>query len=156
MSTEKINWVNKIKHWEGNLNVEKYVFTAGVAGERFFKRLKEGKLLASRCSKCGTKYFPARAYCEKCHSEINEYFEIDNTGIVDTYTIQKIDKNGKRLKEPIIWALIKFDDTVGGIIHRLGEINEEELEIGIEVKPVFKPEKEREGKITDILYFKPV
>lgn len=156
MSTEKINWVSKLKHWSGDLNVEKYVFTVGVAGERFFRKLKEGKLLASRCDKCGTKFFPARSYCERCHSEIKEYYEINNVGKVYTYTIQRKDKNGKKLEKPVIWAIIKFDDMVGGLLHKLEEVEEEDLEIGIRVKPVFKKPEEREGKITDILYFKPI
>ncbi len=43
-----------------------------------------------------------------------------------------------------------------GFMHYLGEVEEKDLAIGMKVKAVWKPAKEREGAITDIRYFKPV
>jgi len=156
MSIERINDLRKIKHWHGDMEVAEFVYTVGLAGEKFFRALKEGKILASKCKKCDITYLPARAFCERCHSEINEYIEITESGWIYTYTIQHVDKNGKKLEEPVIWAIIKFDGVEGGILHKLGEIDPEDVEIGMEVTPVFKEQSEREGKITDIKYFKPI
>ena len=156
MSVDKLNNIRELKHWHGDLNVEKYVFTVGEAGEAFFNGLKEGKIIVSKCSKCGTMYLPPRGYCERCFSEIKEFVEIPSKGYVHTYTIQRKDKNGKSLEKPIAWALIKFPNVEGGLIHKLGEVNLEKLEIGLEVEPVFKPKEERRGHMSDILYFKPL
>ena len=41
-------------------------------------------------------------------------------------------------------------------MHYFGEMKPEELKIGMKVKAVWKPEKERTGSITDIKYFKPL
>ena len=42
-------------------------YTAGVAGERFFRALADrGAFLATRCGACGVVYCPARAFCERC------------------------------------------------------------------------------------------
>jgi uncharacterized OB-fold protein len=45
---------------------------------------------------------------------------------------------------------------MGGIMHLLGEVDPQKVKIGMRVQAVWKPPKEREGAITDILYFKPI
>ena len=71
----------------------------------------------------------------------------------------------KRIKEPEIHAVIMLDGTselsetstiMGGIMHLLGEVDPKAVKIGMRVQAVWKPEAEREGAITDILYFKPI
>ena len=156
MSSERIWEPKKTKFVEGHMETEKHVYTAGIAGEKFLRGLKEGKIIASRCNKCDISYLPARSFCEECFSEINEYYEIETKGEVDTYTIQYTDENGEKLEKPIIWAIIKFYGVRGGILHKLGEVDPEEVYIGMVVEPVFKPEQERKGSIEDIQYFKPV
>jgi len=42
-----------------------------------------------------------------------------------------------------------------GIMHMLGEVEPDDIKIGMKVKAVWKPAAERTGAITDILYFKP-
>ena len=155
MSSERIWDAEKIRFMEGDMEADKYVYTAGLAGELFLKGLKEGKIIASKCSKCGTIYLPARAFCEKCFVEIKEHFEIKENGEVDTFTIQYVDKDGKPLEKPIIWAIIKYYGVEGGILHKLGEVEPDEVYIGMPVEPVFKPENERKGDMQDIMYFKP-
>ncbi len=156
MSWDKVGLPTKLRHWYGDMEVEGYLYTAGIAGEKFFKTLKErGKLLASRCMKCDVSYLPARAYCPSCFSEITEYFEVEPEGNVETYTILRVGVDGEKLEEPVIVAFITFDGVNGGLIHRLGEMDEKDVEIGMRVKAVLKPTDERRGEITDILYFKP-
>ena len=156
MSSERIWDVEKTKFIEGNMEAKSYVYTAGLGGEKFLNGLKEGKLIASKCTKCGISYLPARAFCEECLSEITEYFEIDGKGEVDTFTVQYVDKNGEPLEKPVIWAIIKFYGIRGGILHKLGEVEPEEVYIGMVVEPIFKPREQRKGSIHDIDYFKPV
>ena len=43
-----------------------------------------------------------------------------------------------------------------GILHMLGEVEPDDISIGMAVEAVWKPESEREGAITDIKYWKPV
>ena len=51
-------------------------------------------------------------------------------------------------------AFISLGD--GGLVHRLDEVEPVEIEIGMPVEAVFKPQAERQGSILDILYFRPV
>ena len=43
---------------------------------RFWEALGEGKVLATRCKRCGRRMFPPQAACDKCHSEDIEWFEV--------------------------------------------------------------------------------
>jgi uncharacterized OB-fold protein len=62
--------------------------------------------------------------------------------------------DGTPREEPEVIAFIKMED--GGLIHRLDQIDLDQLEIGLPVEAVFKPQAEREGSILDIDYFRPV
>ncbi|MGB5932674.1 MAG: OB-fold domain-containing protein, partial [Anaerolineae bacterium] len=73
-----------------------------------------------------------------------------------TYTILNVDLDGNPLQEPKIVALVNIDGTYGGLLHFLGEVELDELYIGLPVEAVFKPKKEREGSILDIKYFRPL
>jgi uncharacterized OB-fold protein len=63
-----------------------------------------------------------------------------------------------RVEEPEIPAVIEIDGASPGmgILHLLGEVDPQEVKIGMKVKAVWKPPQEREGAITDIKYFKPI
>ncbi len=54
---------------------------------RFFEGLTEGKLLATRCKKCGTIYFPPQADCPRCRTSDMEWIELGKEGELLTYTI---------------------------------------------------------------------
>jgi hypothetical protein len=73
---------------------------------------------------------------------------------VETYTIMHMDIEENPLDPPEIRAFIAMEGTDGGLVHKLN-VSPDEVEIGMPVKAIFKKEKEREGRITDILYFEP-
>ena len=152
---EKIVNPKELRHWDGKIELY-WVYTSGKAGDEFFKKLKdEGKFFAAKCKKCGKVYFPPRIYCEKDFSE-TEFVEVSGEGCVRAFTVARLDLYEKLLEEPEIYAVIDIDGTDGSLIHLLGEVEPEKVEVGMRVKPVLKPKEEREGKITDILYFKPL
>lgn len=140
--------------WSGNLPV-KSRYTYGLAGERFFRTLKEdGKILGSRCQKCEHTYVPAAKFCERCLGEINDWVEVANVGTVYTYTFLFEKKDGTLRDDPEIVAFIRMGD--GGIVHYLGEVDPDEITIDMEVEAVIKPIDKRVGSILDIEYFRPL
>ena len=152
---EKIVNPKELRHWDGLIDVY-WIYTSGTAGDYFFKKLKEeGKFTAAKCKKCGRVYFPPRIYCEKDFSE-TEFIEVSGEGTVRAFTVARLDINEKPLEKPEIYAIIDIDGTDGCIIHLLGEVEPEEVKVGMRVKPVLKDKDKREGRITDILYYKPV
>ena len=140
--------------WLGNLPVTSR-YTAGIAGEKFFRALKdEGKILGTYCENCDITYVPGRIFCERCMAELEEWHDMGTTGEVFTFTLLFEDLDGTPIEEPIIVALIQIAD--GGLIHQIGEIDLDELYIGMPVEAVFKPETDRQGSILDIKYFRPI
>jgi uncharacterized OB-fold protein len=156
MSLERISDPRKIKHWMGHMEAD-YQYTHGIAGERFFKEMKENaRIMGTRCKECGLTYLPPRLFCERCFEKLDEWVEVGKKGEVHTYTVAHIDTDESRLRELIVWAMIKIDGVHGGFVHKLGEINPQDVKIGMSVQAVFKPKRERTGSMLDIKYFKPV
>jgi uncharacterized OB-fold protein len=138
----------------GNLPVTSR-YTFGLAGERFFREIKEnGRILGTRCPQCEITYVPAAAFCERCLSELEDWVDVGTSGEVHTFTLLYEDYDGSRRETPEIVAFIKLGD--GGLIHRLGEVDPHDIAIGMKVEAVFKAKKERKGSILDIAFFKPV
>jgi uncharacterized OB-fold protein len=145
----------KLHHLVGDMEAD-YIYTAGVAGDKFFKALRdEGKLLATPCEACKITYLPPRMYCERCFSELDKWVEAEPSGKVDTFTLVHEDRDGKKLPEPVPVAFIRIDNTDGGLIHRLGGADPKSLKVGMKVKPVFKEKAKRTGGLTDIDHFTP-
>ena len=139
--------------WHGDLPVMNR-YTYGLAGEKFFRTIKdEAKILGTHCPNCDRTYVPAAAFCERCMGKLDEWVDVGTIGDIVTYTVLNVSLEGSTLDKPEIIAFIHLGD--GGIIHRLGEIEPEQLEIGLLVEAVFLPKSKRVGSILDIKYFKP-
>jgi uncharacterized OB-fold protein len=154
--TEKVDKLHHAIALEGTLPLTSR-YSAGIAGERFFRAIKdEAKFLGTRCDACDLVYVPATMFCERCFAELDEWLEVSTQGHVFTFTVLMRDLDDQPLDEPQVLAYVKLDGCDGGLVHYLGEIDLEELYIGLEVEAVFKNEAEREGSILDVKYFRPV
>ena len=139
--------------WQDNLPVMNR-YTYGLAGEKFFRTLKDdGHILGTHCPDCDITYVPASSFCERCLGKLDEWVDVGTIGDIVTYTFLYVGLDDKPLVKPEIIAFIRLGD--GGIVHRLGEIEPEQVEIGLMVEAVFKPKARREGSILDIRYFRP-
>ena len=140
--------------WLGEMPITSR-YTVGIAGERFLRAIKdEGKILGSPCDRCGITYVPARQFCERCMDKLDETVDVGTVGEVHTFTLLFENLDGTQREEPEVVAFISLGD--GGLVHKLDEIHLDDLEIGLLVEAVFKPEAERQGSILDITYFRPV
>jgi len=137
----------------------KFAWGAGIAISRFLEELKNGRIIASTCNKCRRIMVPPRIYCEKCFKPSDGWTFVKDTGTINTFSVSFLAADATRLKEPIIVAIINLDGASEsmGVVHRIEEVKDwKKIKIGMKVKAVWKPTKEREGAITDIKYFKPV
>ncbi len=135
----------------------KFAWSAGVAMSRFLDELKNGRIAATTCAKCKRIMVPPRVFCETCYKSTEEWTYVKDTGVINTFSVSFLAADATRLKEPIIVAIINLDGASEGmgIIHRLGEVKDwKKLKIGMKVKAVWKPPKERVGAITDIAFFR--
>lgn len=149
---KKIQQTSEIKSWEGSIPV-KHSYTLGIAGEKFFRTLKDKeKFLAAKCSKCNKIFVPAKIYCEECFVEIKEFVELKSKSYIKTFTEIHLDLEDKKLNNSQTVAFIEFAGASGGIVHKI-KGSKEKIKIGAEVKPKFIPKQKRTGSLNDIEYF---
>lgn len=136
----------------------KYAWDTGVAIGRYLESLKNGVILGVQCKTCGKIFVPPRTVCEWCFQPMDDFIPLQDTGTVNTFSLCYVTWDVKRIEEPQIPAVIEIDGAspLHGIMHMLGDAEPEDIHIGMRVKAVWKPSEEREGSITDILYFKPI
>jgi uncharacterized OB-fold protein len=134
-----------------------YTWSTGVAIGTYLEGLKKGKLLGVRCRSCNRIMVPPRLFCEECFKTIDEFVPVQDTGKINTFAICYIRTDASRQKRPQIPAVVELDGASKGmgILHLLGEVKPADVKIGMKVKAVWKPARERKGDITDIRYFKP-
>jgi len=153
---ERYQKTTDIGFWEGQIPMS-YIYTAGRAGEKFFRELINGKIFGAKCEACNITYVPAKIFCEKCFARLEDhYLDVGTKGTVHTFTQSYETYEGIRKEKPSILAVIQIDGTQGSLVHWLGEIDFEKVSIGMPVEAVFKAKKDREGSILDIKYFKPI
>lgn len=136
----------------------RYAWDAGVAIGRYLAELKEGRLIGVRCRHCRRTVIPPRVFCEWCFRPMDEWVPLPDTGTVNTFSLCYVTWDMRRLTEPEIPAVIDIDGTHPpvGILHLLGEVEPQAVQIGMRVQAVWKAPEERTGSILDIRYFRPV
>lgn len=97
---------------------------------KFFEALRDGKVLATKCPKCGTVYFPPQFDCPKCMVSGLEWVEMPNEGELLTYTIINV-------KPP---SFAQFSDYIVGVarmsngVNVLAWVNAKDVKVGMKVK----------------------
>ena len=123
-------------------NFGRVSFTTEAETTEFVNYLEQGKVMTTRCKKCGTSYFPPKMDCPKCLSSDVEWFEIKNNGKLITYTVVQYGPSGFEDDVPYTLAIGEFGDGLR-IFGRLSKnIEEGDIKPGMELKvvPVKLPE----------------
>ena len=129
-------------------------FDVGKINGIFFAALRdEGRILATYCPECDRSYLPPRMSCHTCFTELHDWVDAGDTGTLVSFTIVR--RPGMLQPEdlPYVLGLIKLDGADTALVHLLGEVNPDEVEVGMRLKVVLADE--RKGNIKDIRYFKP-
>jgi len=139
--------------YDGQIQIN-YRWSVGQAGERFFTELRDHKrIMGARCRKCSRILVPPRIFCEECFVQDMEWVEVEPKGTLVTFGDSYFSTDGKRLKDPWMLGIVRFNGSDGGLIHYIGEARPENLKIGMPMEVVFN--EKREGNIFDIKYFRP-
>ena len=141
--------------FEGRIDVP-YNYNTGRIVGKFYDELEGNhKLMAIKCPKCDTVYFPPRQICGPCFETMEEMVEIESKGVVTNFSIVRYSDPAIQPKEvPYAHALIKLNGADTSFIHLLGEVDLEDITIGMKVRAVFSEEKT--GNILNIKHFRPV
>ena len=117
----------------------------------FFEGLSKGKLLGSRCPKCGTAYATPRSHCMDCGAE-TEWLELPLEGKVHTYTTCYFGGQEFLDETPFTLILVEWPGVDTLFLSRLIGVAPEEVKIGMPVRAKFR--RLSQFKPTDV-YFVP-
>ena len=110
-------------------------FTAITKVNDFIDQLEQGKVLGSRCKGCNKEFFPPRADCYKCLDSDMEWFEVEGTGELVTYSQLEYAPIGFDGDLPYAIALLDYGNyKIFGRIS--GNVPQEEIKVGMEMKTV--------------------
>jgi hypothetical protein len=133
-----------------------YDYALGEVAGHFMKGLKEGKILATRCSKSGLTYLPPRAYCERSFERCDAWIEAAHEGVIEASTIVVRGFAGKR-GTPVAIAFVRLDGIDSAIGNYVDGVDltdydaaMKRLAPGKRVRVAFRDE--REGRITDFSF----
>ena len=117
--------------WFGKVNFAPYTKVTD-----FANHLKDGRLMGTKCKKCGAFSFPPRADCESCMSGDFEFVEITGKSTLQTFT--KIVAAPTGFEEVVPYTVGVVDLEEGGrLLAWFGEtIKEDDIEIGMELQVV--------------------
>lgn len=108
-------------------------FTTETKASDFVSYLEKGKVMGTRCRKCGADYFPPRLDCPKCLGSDVEWFEIKGNGRLVTYTVVNYGPTGFENDAPYTLAIADFDGV--RVFGRLSKaIKESDIKPGMSVK----------------------
>lgn len=96
--------------------------------KKFWDGLKDKKLFAPKCKKCGIKFFPPLSHCPKCLSKEIEWFELSGEGTLYSWTSIEYS-----VEQSYILGIIELKEEIGRSIARI-MAKEKDLKIGMKMK----------------------
>jgi uncharacterized OB-fold protein len=141
-----------------------FSWSAGPYLGKFLTELRDnGKFWVVRCPSCDRILLPPRIVCSSCYCRVPEFpegwFPLSGKGtLVDWQRViypQMDPETGQIREEPYLHGTFMLDHGLL-FVHYLGpeDLDESRLHEGMPVEMVMKPPEEREGKVTDIQYFR--
>lgn len=105
-------------------------FTSTSKVNDFVDSLEKGKIMGTRCLKCGRSYFPPRADCSDCLSSTIVWFEISGPGKLLTWSLMRFGPVGFEDDLPYSIAVVEFDEVK--VFGRLApDLSEDEVQVGM-------------------------
>jgi hypothetical protein len=132
-----------------------YHYVAGDSRAIYLRALKDKRILGSKCSKTGKVFVPPLVNSPESFAPADEIVEVADRGILTTFCIVNIPVIGRNLELPYVAASVALDGADVSIFALIQECKPEEARMGMRVEAVWKPDGERQGDHTDILYFRP-
>ncbi|MHA2247692.1 MAG: Zn-ribbon domain-containing OB-fold protein [Candidatus Hodarchaeales archaeon] len=132
-----------------------YTFRLGALSP-YAKGLLEGKLLGTKCPKCGDVTFPPRVNCWNldCKLEITEWIEMPLSGILHTFTICGFAAKSALKKLPFVLAYVLVGESKTAIANILKIEEPWHVETDMPVIIKFTDENKRVANIIDF-WFEP-
>lgn len=102
----------------------------------FWDGLKEGRILMQQCGNCEKWTFYPRKHCSHCWSADITFREVSGEGRLYTFTVARVPTLPEFAgPDPQLMAVVELDEGVRVNTTLVG-VTEDELEVGMRVKPV--------------------
>lgn len=111
---------------------------------KFWEGLKEGKIYATKCTKCGRIYFPPAADCPDCMQSDMEWVELSKEAEIETYTHVVIRPTTFSQYKPYTVAIGKLAEGVK-VLAWLTGFKLSQIKVGMKVKLNSKVSQEGEA-----------
>ena len=108
---------------------------------RFWEGLKEGKIYATKCKKCGRLVFPPVADCGECGSSDVEWVELDGEGEVVSFTEVVVKPASFRDEGSYIVCIGRLKEGVKVLAWLVG-VDRMDVKVGLKVKLVAREASE--------------
>lgn len=117
--------------WFGKKNYSPYTKVS-----EFAQYLKNGRLMGSKCKKCGTISFPPRADCEKCMSGEFGFFEMSGRATLNSFSRIEAAPTGFEDIAPYIVGVVDMEEGGRALAWFGDTLKEEEIQIGMKLQVV--------------------
>jgi uncharacterized OB-fold protein len=96
----------------------RYQSTLGEVSRFFLDMVNKGKIMGTRCGKCGKTYVPPYPNCPDCLSK-TDWVEMPNNGVIETFTVCYAQPYHFKHKLPYVVAYVRLegaDTMLPGIV----------------------------------------
>lgn len=108
---------------------------------KFWEGLKEGKVYATKCRKCGRLYFPPSADCSDCLCSDMEWVELSSEAEIETFTHVVVRPTTFSEEKPYTVAIGKLKEGVK-VLAWLTGFKLSQIKVGMKVKLAAKASQE--------------
>jgi uncharacterized OB-fold protein len=126
----------------------------------FYNFVREKRLMAAKCNKCGTVLLPPKPMCTNCLSSNLKWVELEGTGKLLSYTVIHVAPVQFQSLAPYTVGIVELKSGLrlpGMIKNERGEnISVDQVKVGMELKIDFEASKSKEWPTWPRLFFRPL
>lgn len=122
--------------------------------ESFYKFVSERKIMAARCSECGTLLLPPRPVCTKCLSTDFKWVELRGNGKLLSYTVIHVSPVQFESMAPYTVGIVELEDGphLPGMIR---DVEPEKIMVGMDLKVDFDTSIPTQWPLWPRYFFRP-
>ena len=139
-----------------------FEFAAGEYMGRGLATLRDkGVFMAVQCPKCKRVQMPPRIVCAECLVKNETWMEMPTEGTLASFTIMYLPltdpTTGKPHNPPFVYGSVRLDGATSTLDHLVHiEPDLEKVWVGMRCRLVMRPDGQRIGDMSDVMYFEPL
>ena len=121
----------------------------------FYRFASEKRLMAAKCTECGTVLLPPKPMCTNCLSTNLKWIEVNGDGKLQSYTIIYIAPEQFQELAPYIVGIVELEKglRLPGMIR---DVKSEDIKIGMSLKTDFETSESSQWPAWSRYFFKPL